>query len=362
MSKSLTTWLQSIVCVAFAFVALAAFTVSPAFAQETEEKQEEKSDDKTQEEEEEVDPYQIPEMATPAQLVEFIKSVKNIRPKDTKEMRAFRTKGPKAVREASEMIIEDGSDKDAVAFAKEELLMLDVGQLPSLDLDRQKEIYAAIKEKITSSTELTPAEASMASSVARGLEYSPSEESRELAKTAYSELGEVLAGSDSESIAKMGRRMQGVVRRMDLVGNQIELTGVKVDGSQFDISELKGKVVLVDFWATWCGPCVAEHPNIKKNYEKYHDKGFEVVGISLDRSREPLEKYLDEHEVKWINLYEEGGTSAAADYYGVMGIPTMMLVDREGKVISITARGPALTKLLGELFGNDEDTEIDQSK
>jgi thiol-disulfide isomerase/thioredoxin len=355
--------LQTIVCVAFAFVALAAFTVSPALAQETEEKQEEKSDDKTQEEEEEeVDPYEIPEMATPAQLVEFIKSVKNIRPTDGEGLRAFRTKAPKAVREASEMIIEDGSDKDAVAFAKEELLMLDIGQLPSLDLDRQKEIYSAIKEKITSAKELTPAEAGMASSVASGLDRSRNPESKELAKTAYTELGEVLAGSDSESIAKMGRRMQGVVRRMDLVGNQIELTGVKVDGSEFDIAELKGKVVLVDFWATWCGPCVAEHPNIKKNYEKYHDKGFEVVGISLDRSREPLEKYLDEHEVKWINLYEEGGTSAAADYYGVMGIPTMMLVDREGKVISITARGPALTKLLGELFGDDEDTEIDQSK
>jgi thiol-disulfide isomerase/thioredoxin len=111
-------------------------------------------------------------------------------------------------------------------------------------------------------------------------------------------------------------------------------------------------VVLVDFWATWCGPCLGELPNVREKYHQYHDKGFEVVGISLDRDRQALEKFLADEQNPWITLHDgDWKDNAVASYYGVMGIPTVILVDKEGKVVSIRARGPELGKQLEQLLG-----------
>ncbi|HET6880531.1 MAG TPA: TlpA disulfide reductase family protein, partial [Pirellulales bacterium] len=107
----------------------------------------------------------------------------------------------------------------------------------------------------------------------------------------------------------------------------------------------------------WCGPCVAEVPNVKSLYAKYHDRGFDVVGISLDRDRAALDKFLVEKEIPWTTLHEAGGTHPAATHYGVNAIPTMLLVGRDGKVVSIRARGEELTRLLADLIGPAEAAE-----
>ena len=124
-----------------------------------------------------------------------------------------------------------------------------------------------------------------------------------------------------------------------------------LNGQPLAWNRYRGKVVLVDFWATWCGPCRAEFPQLKKLYESYKSRGFEVVAICLDQDRAQLEEFLQKESLPWITLHDQGGTSPTADRYGVTTLPTSILVDKNGKVISLAARGDELTKQLEKLLG-----------
>ena len=182
----------------------------------------------------------------------------------------------------------------------------------------------------------------------------------EEAGTLFERLAKVAGESDDESIRNNAKRFEGLGRRARLPGQFMSLSGKNLNGEEFDWASYRGKVVLVDFWATWCGPCIAELPNVKANYDKYHSKGFEVVGISLDRSRDPLDKFIEKEEIPWAQLYEEeiqngkGWNHPMAEFFGINAIPAAILVDKEGKVVSMRARGPELPKLLEELLGKAE--------
>ena len=106
--------------------------------------------------------------------------------------------------------------------------------------------------------------------------------------------------------------LEGINRRLNLPGNKLELSGKFLDGTELDWDAYRGKVVLVDYWATWCGPCRAEVPNVLENYLKYHDKGFDVIGISLDDKRSDAEDYVKQTNIPWPSLFHEiVGRSAA---------------------------------------------------
>lgn len=114
-------------------------------------------------------------------------------------------------------------------------------------------------------------------------------------------------------------------------------------GKPLSVSGLKGKVVLVDFWATWCPPCRAEIPNVVKAHEKHHAAGFEVIGISLDSDRAKLEGFLKAQKMTWPQYFDGAGwNNKLAKKYGVNSIPATYLLDREGKIIASDLRGEAL--------------------
>ncbi len=126
-----------------------------------------------------------------------------------------------------------------------------------------------------------------------------------------------------------------------------------LNGAPLSIAQFKGKVVLVDFWATWCGPCVGELPNVLAAYEKYHAKGFEIVGISLDQSEDKLKAFISEKKMTWPQYFDgKGWENEVSTKYGINSIPATFLLDREGKIVAKGLRGDALEKELARLFGN----------
>ncbi len=171
------------------------------------------------------------------------------------------------------------------------------------------------------------------------------------ARATYSSLIKAFAGAENKQVAVQAPKfLENELKKIEKhLGKMMPISGKTVDGKDFDLKNLKGKVVLVDFWATWCGPCIQELPNIQQAYKKYHGKGFDVIGVSLDRSDDAITKFVEDRKLPWTSINIEDSKKLAAQY-GVNSIPFPVLVDRSGRVVSLRARGPQLDRLLERLM------------
>lgn len=165
------------------------------------------------------------------------------------------------------------------------------------------------------------------------------------------------SASDDEKRKQIADALSGRLRFLHLVGNEMKVEGLYLDGSEIDWKSYRGKVVLVDFWATWCGPCVGEIPNMTKMYQKYNAAGFEILGYSLDQDLDALHKFEETRKLPWKTASQKLSLASKtkkyvdlSQYYGITGIPTMILVGKDGKVLSVNARGAELERLLKAQF------------
>jgi peroxiredoxin len=143
-------------------------------------------------------------------------------------------------------------------------------------------------------------------------------------------------------------------RKKTAIGNTApDFTMNTPDDKPIMLSSLRGKTVLIDFWASWCGPCRQENPNVVKLYQQYHEKGFEILGVSLDKSKDDWVNAIKDDKLEWLHVSDlQYWQSSAAALYNVKAIPQSFLIDQDGKIIAKGLRGEALANKLAEIFPN----------
>lgn len=164
---------------------------------------------------------------------------------------------------------------------------------------------------------------------------------------------------DSPSIKEMNKQYLQIKAKKEatiLAPGKLapDFTENKIDGTPMKLSDLRGNVVLLDFWASWCGPCRRENPNVVKLYEKYSKDGFTVMSVSLDQEKSKWLAAIEKDHLMWPNHVSDlkGWASAVGKIYEVKGIPFTVLIDKEGKIINTNLRGEDLEAELFRIFGH----------
>ena len=132
----------------------------------------------------------------------------------------------------------------------------------------------------------------------------------------------------------------------------MEISLPSVNGDTVRLSSLKGKVVLLDFWASWCGPCRISNKQLVKLYSKYKAKGFEILGVSLDEDKQKWQKAIQKDKINWLQVNDRGGWDAQTAFkWNIESIPTSYLIDKEGKLVAMDLQGKDLENMIKDMLG-----------
>jgi len=147
------------------------------------------------------------------------------------------------------------------------------------------------------------------------------------------------------------KRKLDVARRIDVGLQAPDISLTDISGKEVSLSSYRGKITLLDFWASWCGPCRMENPAVVKAYKAYHDKGFDIYAVSLDASKAPWKAAVAKDSLAWTQVSDlKGWKSPAAVLYGIQAIPSNILIDKNGLILAKNLRGEELEKKLAELL------------
>lgn len=322
------------------------------------------------------DPYTVPE-GTTQDYVDFLLKLTKVKPASAEESNKMRA----AMIKASDNILAGNPDEQQSALAvsaKSQAIGDDLNKLAEFTAELKKAgrdklarnvrgFALAIKVKVVPPTKETfkdrateiidfltegPVDAGaiqLAQLAGRMAEISGDSQ---FAAETYQTLEKLFLASDDPRAVKYANIiLKRTVRRVSLVGNPMTLEGNIIGGGPVDLSKYKGKVVLVNFFATWCRPCRAEIENLKKLYPIYHDKGFEIIGVGCDRDKASLDTFIKNKDLPWPVIYGEKGPSPTAAYYGINSYPQLFLIGKDGNVISLNARGKTLLDELKKQLG-----------
>ncbi len=171
------------------------------------------------------------------------------------------------------------------------------------------------------------------------------------AKKWYTKIVENFASSQVPAAAQAAKKATGAKARLESIGKVIQMTGKSIDGKTVSLGQNRGKVIVLQYWATWSQPCVNDLALLRELYAKYGKEGLVIIGISLDNRKEDLTEFLKANKIPWPQLYEPGGLdSSLANALGVLTLPSMLLIDKQGKVVNRNVHAGELDKEVGALL------------
>jgi thiol-disulfide isomerase/thioredoxin len=290
------------------------------------------------------------------ELLAFVKDIQGFQPSTPREIEERRLKAYRAVETALARIAQIATDEDKKLAGFADAMGLHLvfrtavfGEGPGAGTPaEQQKLIDDIKANLRASPQPSKHAISAAMKVAAALEYGrPSRQAVDVCR----QFGEILSASPQPAAAAAGVTLRGKARRLDLVGKPLEIAGTLAGGEKLEWKAYRGRVVLIEVWATWCGPCLEELEHVRACYEKYHDRGFDVLGVNVDEDREALDRFLKKQPFPWTTLYDAGRDDGFAAYYGITGAFAAILVDRQGKVVSLNVRGEELSRQIATLLG-----------
>lgn len=290
----------------------------------------------------------IPAGARVEDLNAIIRKAQAAQPRSPDQYQQMQT----AIRDASrQILIQLRGQEESPQYRQAELdsISSSVALITFFGEDARQKTMEQVHDFLKKRKQLELRDVQMGMMAAAMLELQPN---KKPARDTYELLDERLKEDEREEMQSLRINLQASVRRLNLLGSKLELAATAIDGKKIEIDDFAGKFVLVDFFATWCEPCMNEMPRISRHYEKYHSKGLEVIGISLDTDRDALDQYLARADFAWpvIHDSDENPLETLQMKFGISQLPTMLLLNKEGTVVSLEAHGAELDRLLQMLL------------